>query len=273
MRYKTGLLSLCLAAALCLLLVEGCTPRQQGATSQSMYAAGRPNFDISVQPPLSLAAAGKVYASVPSDVNISPRTGVSYSVFTDDQGGTINRSAHILFSELSPYEWRWEMETWAKPETMSYAKSEIAGKYWTVQIMPVFAAKDWFSDLWRANQRQVPEFWLAKRWSSTPEPYIRVVAEYREAAPQCLRGALAAAARAAGDRNASPLQGKDLWRNCGNEIQDFSARADRAFLFDQAGNIPAHGVQTLGAQPESSPIMKDLVGKAESITQDPTGKD
>jgi hypothetical protein len=258
-----------MAAALCLLLVEGCTPRQQGATSQSMYAAGRPNFDISVQPPLSLAAAGKVYASVPSDVNIAPRTGVSYSVFTDSDSGPVKRSAHILFSELSPYEWRWEMETWARPEVMSYAKSEIAGKYWTVQIMPVFSSSDWFSDLWRTNKRQVPAFWLAKRWSASPETYIRVVAEYREPAPQCLRDSLAAIPM--DGKNPVTVQGKELWRNCGNEIQDFSSRADRVFLFDRAENLPPKGIQNLGLQPTTQPQMEKLVGRAESMTQDPMG--
>jgi hypothetical protein len=181
----------------------------------------------------------------------------------------VNRSAHILFSELSPNEWRWEMETWARPEVMSYAKSEIAGKYWTVQIMPVFSSSDWFSDLWRTNKRQTPDFWLAKRWSASPESYIRVVAEYREPAPQCLRKTLAAAPRDA--KNGYAVQGKDLWRDCGNEIQDFSARADKAFLFDRAENLPAKGIHSLGLQPTTQPQMEKLVGRAESTTQDPMG--
>jgi hypothetical protein len=236
-----------------------------------MYAAGRANFNISVKPPLSLAANGSFYAAVPADVTPSPHTTVRYAVFTDSSSGPVTRHAHVLFSELPRDQWRWELETWARPESLSYAKTRVAGKYWTVQIMPVFSQQDWFSDLWQANDRQPPQFWLAKRWSSTPEPYMRIVAEYREPAPQCMWNELADVP--IGDPQAPTFHGKSLWSNCDRQVQEFSDRADAAFLFDSGANAPAQGVAAAARQPSGRPRVGALVGRAESLSDVPMGND
>lgn len=251
-----------LLTALCALaLLVSCTPRKQGASSQSFYAAGRANFNISVAPPMQLFATDARSASVPSDVTISPSARFRYAVFSDNDGGPVARHAHIILSELSQYEWRWEVETWAMPEALSYQKEKIAGKYWTIQMMPVFSSQDWFSALWAENKYEIPDFWLAKRWSATPEPHIRIVAEYREPAPLCMRERLADARPE--DRSVPSLKGKELWRDCDNEIREFSQRADSAFLFDRAENLPDEGLSKSAAAPSARPNMAKLVGKAE----------
>lgn len=260
---------------LCLVVVTflcvcGCAPRQIGATEHGFRASGKPNIAVSVAPPLRLAATGKRTAPTPSDLNINPSTSFHYAVFADTEGGPVLRHAHTILSELDRWSWRWEKETWAMPESLYYSTLDAGGKFWTVQMFPVTAATDWFSALWTENGRETPGFWLAKRWSSTPDDEIRVVAEYREPAPQCMRQRLTDAAGAG--KNAPPLKGKDLRRGCDQEIDAFSLRADAVFVFDRAsGREPMPGVTTNNADPTlltsvpgQQPKMNKLVGKAEA---------
>lgn len=250
-----------------LMFCAGCAPRQTGATNNGFYASGLANCSIQVAPPLSLAATGAFSAPVVSDVNVRPGGSLRYAVFTDDNDGPVLRHAHAAICELGQYAWRWEKETWALPEAVYYGKEQMGGKYWTVQILPISAQKDWFSALWRENGRQTPEFWIAKRWSSTPEDHIRIVAEYREAAPDCMLERLKeAGARPMG---APSLKGKTLLRDCAEALKDFSLRADAVFTLDrmnQPAPAPAEALRgNLPARPGAAPDMPRLFGRAEMI--------
>lgn len=251
-----------------LMTTVGCTPRQEGATPSGLYAAGRANFNISVTSAMTLASTASLSAQIPSDVTVSPRGTMRYALFAEGESGPVTRHAHILFSELPRPEWQWEIETWAQPGSLSYEKQRTAGKYWTSQILPVFSGQDWFSEIWRGKGRDIPEFWLAKRWSSTPERHIRIVAEYREPAPVCMNDKLTANAA---NKNHAPLRGQELWRNCDDAIREFSARADQAFVFERATNLPAEKTVTPGPLPSSPPDMAKLAGKAEHIVTYNTG--
>ena len=256
---------LCLFAfAVVTFWASGCAPRRIAASSQSFYGSGLADFSIDVAPPLTLATSGRLTAQAPSDDNILPANAtLAFSVFTDSESGPVDRHAHILFSELPRYSWRWEMETWARHDSLLYTGMRAGGKNWTIQIFPVTADADWFSSLWRKNGRQVPDFWLAKRWSSTPEDEMRLLAEYREPAPACMRERLAEAAAA--DRNAPPLEGKDLRRGCDREIEEFSSRADGVFNMEKLQSAPAAPVARTLALPEERMNMRKLVGKAEIV--------
>ena len=248
-------------------LATGCSPLRKGASSQGFYSGGRTDINITVAKPLTLASTGELWASVPVDVSNSPRGSFTYAAFTEGQSGPVTRHAHTIISSLPRNAWRWEMETWALPEALLYSKMKAAGKNWTVQILPVTSATDWFSGLWKSNNRQVPEFWLAKRWSSTPTEQTRIVAEYREPAPACMRRALAD--NAARPMGTPPLSGKELWRGCEKEIEDFSARSEAVFLLDTMQQQPdTPPAATLPSRPESLPDMGKLVGRAEPINHD-----
>lgn len=254
------LLALLLAVALA--FTAGCTPRHEIASSRSLYVSGRADFNISVKENMTLAAAARFSTFVPSDVTTQPSGRLRYALFTDNPEGPVTRHAHVLMCELPREQWEWEKETWAKPEALSYEKDRQAGKYWTIQMFPVFSSQDWFSKLWQANGREIPDFWLARRWSSTPEDYLRIVAEYREPAPLCMRERLADAARKE-QQGGIPLKGKELWRGCDDEIREFTARADAAFIFDRSGNMPSPESAPLSVLPAGNPDMAKLVGKAE----------
>ncbi len=262
--YRFLLISFILAA---LVVSLGCSPIQRGIADNAFYSTGQPQLYVQVNG-LTPAGGGRFWGDVPSNTNLMPYASVNFAVFGEAEAGPesfINRHAHVMLAEFNEASWRWRMESWPAPSTLQFQSMRAAGKYWTVQIMPVAAVGDWFSGAWQADAKKAPRFWLAKRWSSTPEEYIRIVAEYREPAPQCMQAALPALEQAVLGEQVSPPQGADLLRLCPQEVDAFSARADDAFTF---GPLP----QTLGTafarpmpQPDGRPNMKALAGEAEYI--------
>lgn len=243
-------------------LCSACTPRQEIASASGLYVSGRANFAISVAEGMKLATSSWFSSFAPSDVTVKPSGRFRYALFSDSVEGPVERHAHVILGELPSNQWVWEKETWAKPEALSYEKDRKAGKYWTIQVFPVFSSRDWFSRLWQANGRQTPDFWLAKRWSSTPEDYLRIVAEYREPAPLCMRERLAGAEQRE-TQGVIEVKGKELWRNCDKDIEEFNSRADSAFLFDRAKSMPDPAASVLKALPHGNPDIGKLVGKSE----------
>jgi hypothetical protein len=259
----TRFLSLCVVATFCL----SCAPRQEGVSENSFFAGGLANFSLSVAPPLGITSSGRLSANVPSDSIIAPMARLAFALFGEPGDGPVVRHVHTLFSELPTGSWQWEKETWALPQTIAYSKITTGGNFWTTQILPVISAGDWFSALWAENGRTAPEFWLAKRWSATPEREMRVVAEYREPAPACMRQRLNDSLLA-DDRNSIPLRGKNLRSGCEDEIDAFSVRADAAVRLESMGPAPsgAQSVRALQSRlPAGRPDMAKLVGKAEKI--------
>lgn len=246
-----------------LLLLPGCAPRQIGASAHGFYGTGLASFAVDVAPPFKPVATGKLSARAASDVSLAATTRFTYALFAETETGPVNRHAHVAFGELPRESWRWEMETWGKPEGLLYTSMRSGGKNWTIQMFPVTAAGDWFSDLWLANGREIPEFWLAKRWSATPEGEMRILAEYREPAPACMRQRLAEAANA--DRNARPLDGKELWRNCDTEIEAFNARADGVFVMNKLTERPEAPLVKTVVLPAKGPNIVKLMGRAEIV--------
>ena len=246
------------------LFVSGCAPRRIDASAQAFSASGIADFNITVSPPLTLFAAGKLTPDVPSDTAFqSPTATVAFALFAEGDSGPVERHAHTMFCELPLSAWRWEMETWGKREALLHTSMRAGAKNWTIQIFPVAAAGDWFSALWQQNSREVPGYWLAKRWSSTPEEEMRLLAEYREPAPACMRDRLVPAAGASG---AFPFpKGKELRRGCNKEIEEFSARADAVFQLEKRGAVSAAPVPHDILLPRMKPDMTALAGRAESL--------
>ncbi|MDL2266645.1 DUF4851 domain-containing protein [Desulfovibrio sp. OttesenSCG-928-G15] len=264
---RAALTLFCLAL---LCLVSSCYARQLGATDQGFYGSGTTGFTVSISPPLELAAAGRLGAAVPSDVTVKPRGSFVYGVYTDpaqiQAGQEITRHAHIIYSELPSALWEWEMETWAKKESLAYEKNKYGGKHWTTQIFPLTANGDWFSDLYAANGLKVPPFWLAKRWSSTSQDYARLVTEYREPAPMCMRSQLESGMDEGGSLS---ILTRSVIANCEKEIGEFNARADKSFNPGGLAETAISGNQErLPRRPERSPRMDKLVGVAQHIERD-----
>jgi hypothetical protein len=264
-------LPLCLTLALIALLEPGCTPRRIEASPQGFSASGLADFTIRVADSLTLAASGRLTAATPSDDSVvAPSATLAFALFTEGESGPVTRHAHILFSELPQVAWRWEKETWAKHEALLYSSMRSGGKNWTIQIFPVIAEGDWFSALWQQNNRQVPDFWLAKRWSSTPQDEMRLLAEYREPAPACIREGFAETPTFKG-RPMLP-KGRELRRGCEQEIEAFSARADAVFAMDKRQDLQAAPSGKALSLPQTVPDMARLVGRAEKNSPFPDGR-
>lgn len=266
--FPRAVLTLFSLALLC--LVSSCYARQIGATNQGFYGSGTTGFNVSISPPLELAAAGSMGVAVPSDVTVKPRGSFVYAVYTDpaeiQSGKEITKHAHIIYSELPTSRWEWEMETWAKKESLSYEKKKYGGKYWTAQVFPLTAKQDWFSELYAANGLAAPPFWLAKRWSSTTHDYTRLLTEYREPAPMCMRSQLE---EGMDDRGTLSILNRSVIATCEKEINEFNARADKAFNPGGLADTAASGsAERLPRRPELSPRIDKLVGVAEHIERD-----
>jgi len=261
---RPRLLSLLALTLLIATLLGSCVPRQKGAATQGFFATGRGAFSVGVYPPLTLAATGVLLGSVPSNMMIAPPATFTYALFTDTDTGPVTRHVHAIFSELPQNLWHWELETWARPESLSYEQRQAGGRFWTIQILPVTARADWFSALWQKNDRATPDFWLAKRWSARPEEEVRIVLEYREPAPLCMQERLLAADTARRtDRNAPALLGQNLRPGCEQALEEFSRRAEAAVNLNGLEQLPGKPEQQLTALPNFSPDMGRLVGRAE----------
>lgn len=258
-----------LVLLLCAFL-PACSGKKQGATSQGFFASGRANINISVTGRQSLTANGTRTVGVPSDNMLPVNAKLDYAVFTEEEDGPIKRHTHILLGELSRSGWRWEMETWGLPETISYDKMRKSGKDWTEQIFPVAASADWFSSLYTANGREVPEFWLAKRWSATPETHIRVVIEYREPAPVCIVPTLETLY--AQEKGVNKSNARRIWKNCTETIFEFSARADNAVLLEKFEHIPGPALQIMKAVPQQQLDIGKALGRAQKMDRNSPGR-
>ncbi|MDR1491088.1 MAG: DUF4851 domain-containing protein [Desulfovibrio sp.] len=245
-------------------LAQGCALQYTGAERDGFHAGGRTGVHVSVSPSLALAASGKFSVPTPSNVlTNSPSADFVFAAFGEEGSGPVGASAHVILSELPYPDWRWEMETWARPESMRYSKLTAARRNWTVQIFPLLAAGDWFSELWTLNGRQTPDFWLAKRWSATPDDELRIVAEYREPAPACMREQLQTYAESRKNKEFGPLQGRELAGRCEREMEEFSSRADAAVRLDENLSRPLDETGIKARQPDKQPNMRALVGVAE----------
>jgi hypothetical protein len=225
------------------------------------------DFSLSVAPPLLLVSSGKSTENVPADVMLGPQARFVYALFGEPGDDPVSRHAHTIFSELPASAWQWEKETWGYPETIVYSSLTTGGKFWTIQILPVISSRDWFSALWTENGRATPEFWLAKRWSATPEKDLRVIAEYREPAPACMQKRLRDSLLA-DDKNSFPLRGHSLRSGCEDAIDAFSSRADEVVTLEEMGAAPS-GAQRVQARLTRLPAVRlhmgKLVGKAQKI--------
>jgi hypothetical protein len=201
-------------------------------------------------------------AEVPSDTIIRPMASIDYAVFAEGTSGPVLRHAHAMLSILPRDIWRWELESWPQPASLSLSKMEKDGKFWTVQILPLPALNDWFSAFWTGNNREVPRFWLLKRWSATPFEATRILAEYREPAPRCMEEALLPLEGILRKEQISPPSSTEILLLCHKEIRAFSARADASVSLE-AVPLPGPGALPAFTRPAMAPNMKRLAGVAE----------
>ena len=186
-------LSLLCGMALALLLLSGCYPARTGLVGNTLSTNTRPAISITVNEPLQPVASGRLWIPMSSsrDLFRSSIASFNYAVFAEPGGtGMVTRHAHATITRLEDnLTWRFQPDTWRESNALTFGRdSGLEGYRWTTQVLRVPSQGDWFSDLWVANDREVPEVWLTRRWSALLNDGNKAVLEYREPWPKCLEG-------------------------------------------------------------------------------------
>jgi hypothetical protein len=237
---------------LVLALATGCVAARNGVVGLALVRTSYPRIVMQANAPLLLQGYGREWVSLPTDfLGIQPSGAMDYAVYGEGTDGPVTRHAHVfVVRPNNDQAWWFQPESYPAPGGLSIGKQEMGGRGWTVQILRVDGQKDWFSAMWQTSGRAVPERWVARRFSATPERATRVVAEYREPWPECL------------DPDA-----KDLLLVSASCLEGFIARSNAAFSVGDDGAAPedaaaaAPGAPSVLAGPPFSPDMKRLAGE------------
>lgn len=242
---------ICYLVALCLLaaFLAACQGARSGVSGQSLVRTAYPRVSITATGTLVLQGHGRKWVSLPTDVmGMEPSGIMDYAVYGEGDQGPVTRHAHALVVRpSSEYAWYFQPESYPAPGGFAIGRETVNDSRWVTQLLRVDGHKDWFSAMWVEAGRDVPEFWLARRFSATPERATRVVAEYREPWPECL------------DPGVQSLI--FVREAC---LEGFLERADAAFTLNlRAADIPPEtpAPESLLPRPSFAPDMKRLAGE------------
>ncbi len=251
-----------LPCLLAMLLLAACGSGGLSAREGSV-SSGRFDFSLSTPAGFHLLAEGTSGATVPADVSIGPLGRSSYALYA---GGPEAPGAllHILVTDLPTPGWRFALESEKEPEDIDFSKEKLDGRFVTRRTRLVVGQGDWFAALAAQNGGEATPLLLARRLSFTPLVQTRVVLEYREPAPACLR---AAASQATAGNDASP-DGRMFGRSCAEDIAAFTKRADTLLTLNRGGEKTRPGTARTVVPPNFTPDMRALCGTAEAVERD-----
>ncbi|CAK7068619.1 MAG: hypothetical protein DELT_01771 [Desulfovibrio sp.] len=248
MRFRT----LSITAVLCCVAAAfagGCmVSAWSGMAGATLVRAEYPRMALAAKEPLTLQAYGRQWVSLPTDYLGHKPTGfMDYAVYGEGEEGPVTRHAHVAIVRPSNDNyWEFKPESYPVPGGFAIGRAVIGNKSWTAQLVRVDGERDWFSAMWQASGRDVPEFWLSRRFSATPERATRVIAEYREPWPECLDPAV-----------------RDVTFVRAECLDGFLRRAEAAFDFEQ--EIPTESPGPSGpsvlVKPHFPPDMLRLAGE------------
>lgn len=230
-------------------LLFGCVAARSGVSGNSLVRTAYPRVSIEANAPLTLQGYGRQWVSLPTEyMGAQPAGSMDYAVYGEGSEGPVTRHAHaIIVRPGNDYNWYFQPESYPAPGGIHIGRKDVDGYRWVTQILRVDGEKDWFSAMWRESGREVPAFWIARRFSATPERATRIAAEYREPWPECL------------DPGA-----KDLLFARPECLEGFIARSDAAFVLNlrPVGNAdePPAAASVL-RRPPFPPDMKRLAGE------------
>ena len=241
---------------LLLYLAAGCTPAALPVNGNTLYHDAYPKIAVSANAPLQLRSAGKEWSSLESDTLMAqPLASFTYALYATTAEGLVTAHAHTMIVQPTNAErWIFLLEGHKLFNSLHYSEISRGGHGWTVQLMCIPSENDWVSGTWQANNRSVPELWLAKRFSGTPYKSTRVVAEYREAWPSCLNP-----------------EARDLFGTTAECLAGFHQRADAAFSLNETPLPEAPG--NAPHLPGKSLISPDLAALAGRVERDDHSSD
>ena len=229
-------------------LLSGCAGARSGVSGTTLARTEYPRLSMAANAPLALQGYGKKWVSLPSDyLGLLPSGIMDYAVYGAGAEGPLERHAHVFVVQPSDTNrWRFKPDSRIPFDGLFFGRKEIGSYRWNAQILRVIAEKDWFSAMWRDSGREVPERWLARRFSATPERSTRVVAEYREPWPECLDPEIT-----------------DITLVRPGCLEGFLERSDAAFTLDMHApeEMREPSVPSVLQNPGLAPDMKKLAGE------------
>ena len=247
-QYLPTNLSLMLTLFLLALPLSGCISAISGVSGTALIHTAFPRLTVTANPPLALQGYGRQWVSLPTDIlGMDPSGIMDYAVYGEAHEGPITRHAHAMVVRPSNTSmWYFQPESYGVPGAVASGRKIFDGHTWTTHVLRVESATDWFSSMWTASGRDTPEFWIARRFSETPERATRVVAEYREPWPECLDPEV-----------------KDLLFVRKSCLEGFFERADAAFTLDMhtPETIETPAVPSELHKPGFAPNMRRLAGE------------
>ncbi|CAK7062761.1 MAG: hypothetical protein DELT_01494 [Desulfovibrio sp.] len=241
-------------------VLTACTPARTGVIGNTLTTNVKPPISITGLESLTVKAHGVLRPETATD-NATAREMVTfnYAFYADKAPAAdipANRFAYAVIARIStPKAWRFQPPSKAD-EALSARNITVGGIAFFEQILRVPSENDWGSGVWRKNGKNVPRYWLAKRWTAHLNDEVRAVMEYREEWPTEIN---------AFSRDLLIVSG-----NAGQALADFNKRADAAFTVEKRegdfnkGQTPPSEY----AVPENAPVIRKLIGEVVTTGND-----
>lgn len=249
-------------------LLTGCGSAYTGLSGNTMYSDGLADTAVTPISGLEAVAHDSYFGSMPANTNLDPNIRVRYAIYGDTGGQSVKRHAHIIFAEI-PDKKRWEMaaETFAASNEMALSSVKIDRRPWTEHIFFERREGDWFTEFWDINGYMTPRAWMGKRWSRSYDMSSRVVVEYREPMPDCVRIPEPKKAAIIFSGNQLDVESPE----CRRQVEAIMERADQAFSMRRPASVNVSApapAEVLTIKPERKMDLKRYVGEA--VFTDPT---
>jgi hypothetical protein len=242
MRHIFHTLRLLLAAC----LLTACTPARTGVIGNTLTTNVKPAISITGQSGLTIQTHGRMRPnSGTTTTSTTADLTLDYAVFTD--ATDVKRFAYAAIVRIdNEKQWNFQPPT-AFDDAFIVSDSAQGGFQWSMQLLRVASDKDWASGVWADTGRDVPEFWLVKRWVAHCNSTTRAIMEYREPWPEGL--SLMASKTLILSDSAAAL------------LQNFTARADAAFLVEKkSGEFDTNTPQSKATTPRIPMNIPKTVG-------------
>lgn len=234
------------------LVVAACSPSRTGMNGNTLTTNARPYVSMTANAPLALQGTGRLWISGEVTSKLStPLVSLDYALFSDNASGPVTNSAHIFLAKIQDSTaWYFTPDSWPLCGIVASGLTLGADVLpWPSRIIKTPAAGDWISEMWRANGRNVPEYWIVKRWAAILDSDTKAIMEYREPWPDCLEEYLPGSIMFSGDN------GQCLHHFLKRSAEAFSVGFEPA-AFPNGSSLPP-GLKPSGTMPAT----KNLIGE------------
>ena len=243
-------------------LLTACSPARTGIIGNTLTTNVKPAVSITGASSFTVMAHGKLWPEVSTDIATAREMlSFDFALFADagimKTAKQADRFAYAAIIRISGTNaWRFQPTT-RSADAFTTGDIVLDGIDWDWQLMRTPSRNDWPSAVWEKNGKDLPQFWLAKRWTAHLNDSVRAVMEYREPWPECIHAV---------SRDMLIMPGM-----AGDCLKTFIERADAAFTVEKKrGNFQSgeSAPPSMLALPSTPPNLTRLVGEVVSTGSD-----